>query len=1264
MKSINLSEKVENLDNYNSTSREKIYPIKINKIYKETSINNDDDNNDSKIKNISIFRLYFHLNQKLDYFFIFLGTLGSIGSGISLPIQIFISSELISDIGNTSEIILSEENKQMIEKSFNNKIKRLLIYGSISFICTFLFSAFWSIVGQRNIHNFKKKYISLILKQEQGWFDKNNEFELRSKFQIQTEKIENGIGEIFGNILTSIFQCFSGFIIAFISSWKLTLVILCIFPLIIVIMIIFLYSIKKGKILSRKKNEKIGGIIEEILYNIKTIVSFSNFDFEINRHNQMLEEFYNLEIKNIYKLAFYLGLMSLLLYCSILIAIFYGKTLIEKEYNSNKKRKFTAGDVINVSFCTLLGIISINSIIPNIKIIQEACISSVDYFNLIERKINMDLSLSFEKPDISQIKGEIVFKNVEFKYPSSRINILNKINIIFKGGKKTALIGQSGCGKSTIVNLLERLYGINNGEILIDNINIKKYDIQYLRELIGYVPQEPILFNKSIKENIIFGREELLRGKNIDLLIKKVCDDSYASEFIEKLPGKINYIVGIKGNELSGGEKQRIAIARALLLNPKILILDEATSSLDSKSEKEVLKAIEKLNKEKNITIIIIAHNSSAINYADFIYEIKDGIANKINNMGVIEKYKLSNQMNKINIYFNKKESNNNYNKSHPKEIYEINNSDYFLNNKNSVIKFEIKRIFLEISHKKYNMILALICSIIVGGINPAIGVILGNCLNGMNSKFENIREKKGLKYGLLFLLFILIQGLGNIIMNYQFMILGFNLVKSYRKKIFEKYFEINLSFYDLKNNTPGAILTRFSNDSNKLSSLLIFILGYNSICISIFITGFIIGCNYEYRLTLISLCFIPFIILFNFLTKFMKKNMNKKARKINAEAGDFLSECVLNIKTIFCFNFQIKALEYYMEIINYFKNNIFYDSLISGFFKGMEKLCIFSANAIIFFAAKKFILKKQINSENLNIIMNVVISMIIGIGQGFEKFGNLKNIKEAFNSLYSILDYKSPNKIKEHKKFENIKGKIEFKNVSFSYPTRPGDKILDKINFVIEPGEHVAIVGHSGNGKSTIFNLLERFYDIEEGNGEILIDDENIKIYDLYSLRKNIGLVSQEPVLFKRNVLENIRYGNLKSSDEECFQAAKDANIYKFNNGLYNIEEIDKKHYCFSGGEKQRLALARIFLKNPKILMLDEITSFLDKENEKKILESLKKLIKNRTTISITHKLYTIENCDKIIFIKNGKIIEQGTHKELMELKKEYYKLYNNNIL
>ena len=1227
----------------------------INKI-KHNNLQNNNDENELKIKKISIFKLICHLNMPIDYFFIILGVIASIGSGISLPMQIFISSELISEVGNTSEIISSEENKMrnLLEKSFDNKIKRLLIYGSISFACNFLYVSFWNIVGQRNIHNLKYKYFSVILRQEQGWFDKINEYELRSKFQIQIEKIEQGIGEKLGIILSNIFQCISGFIIAFTSSWKLTLVILCVFPIIIIVMIIFLKYIKNGKFLSREKNEKVGGIEEEILYNIKTVISFSNFEFEINRYNKMLEEYYKLEFKNIYMLGAYIGIMLFLLYCSIFISLFYGRTLIEKEYNSNKKRNFNGGDVINVSFCTLLGIMSINSMIPNIKSIQEACLSSLDYFNLLERKIPIDFSFSYLKPDISKFKGEIVFKNVVFKYPSDKNdnnrNILNKINLIFESGKKTCLLGESGCGKSTIANLIERLYDINEGEILIDNINIKKYDIEYLRTIIGYVQQEQILLNKSIKDNIIFGRENLLKNKDIDELIKKVCDDSFSTEFIEKLPGKLNYKVGVKGNKLSVGQKQRIAIARALLLDPRILILDEATSSLDSNSEGEVQKALDKIYQKKDVTIIIIAHHSKAINFADKLYEIKDGISNEI------EKEKVNIQVNNLIYIYNN-------GKNHEIDETEISNNNLKVNNKEKQIdiikeiKFEIKRVFLEISEKKCNMILAFACAVIVGGMNPFIGIIYGNCINGLNSKYESIRNNKGHKNDLLFLLIIFLEGVGNTIMNWQFMILGANLVKSYRKKIFKQYFKIDLSFYDLKINSPGVLLTRISNDINQLSILMISIIGYSSICISILIVGLIIGCIIEFRLTLISISFIPFIILSNFLSKMMKKNINQHARYLNSESGGFFSECITNTKIVFCFNFQTKAVDYYMEIINYFKKNIICDSLISGFFLGLGKFCIFSANATVFYAAKKYILNKEINSENLSLIINLIIAMIIGIGQGFAKIGNLRNIKHVYNSVYNILDYNlkdQKDNIKNN--VDDIKGKIEFKNVSFSYPTRPEKKILDNLSFTIEPGEHVAIIGQSGIGKSTIFQLLERFYDIEDENGEILIDNENIKNYDKYSLRKIIGLVPQEPIIFKRNVLENIRYGKLDSSDEECFKAAKYSNIMKFNNDQYNINEYDdKKDYCFSGGEIQRLAIARIFLKNPKILLLDEITSFLDKKNEKIILESLQKYMKNKTIIYISHRLDTIENCDKIFIFKNGKIVEKESNSELLKIKRKY---------
>ena len=1233
------------------------------------------------IKDVSVFRLYFHLSEPLEYFLMIFGFIGSVAAGAANPVMAYLTGSTTSEASSGTQgniDSMSEEEKKTFfaefETSMDKKVREFMYYGIAAFVATFMSNFFWEYASLRQMHHLKEKYFARILMQEQGWFDQNNAYEFATKVQVQLEQIELGVGEKFGTIVECIATFVAGLIIAFFASWKLTLIILCVAPFLAISIIYMVSSMRKFIFLSRKAYETAGGVAEEVLYNIKTVVSFGHFDFEKQRFGHYIDLVHRLDTQAGCKIAIASAGLNFFYFMSYFAAIIYARTLLTQDDNDIKP-----GDVMTVCFSTTMAVSSFGMMAPNINIIQEACIAASDYFTLLERKEQIDTSQSTYKPPRDSVKGRIEFKNIQFTYPSdeNKRKILDDLNLVFEPGQKVALVGESGCGKSTTVNLIERLYEPTEGEVLLDGVNINKYDLHYLRSLIGYVQQEPVLFNSPIRDNIIFGRQELIErefGGDTEQLIRSACKEAYAKEFIDKIPEKYDYVVGVKGSKLSGGQKQRIAIARAILCKPKILILDEATSALDNKSEKNVQRALDNIS-NKNVTTVIIAHRLSTIQNADVIYAIKDG---KVLEKGTHE------ELLKLNGYYAgmvKSQMDGTDNKEYKMDkkdrhssVYSAMSSDFEneLNKgddeikkekpkkKKKLISVQRGRIFSLYRNRKMLVFFASVASFFAGAVMPSAGFNLSNCINAFASGDKDKIKKRGLFHACMYIVIAVCAAGFMALKMRNFRIIGSHLACSMRKLVINKYLGMHMGFFDKEENAPGALLSRLSIDTTQLHCLILIMIGDIVQTAGSVIVGFVLGLIKDYRLMLIALCFMPFIIISEVVSHYTKQGGRDSYRQINIEAGGILSECVINTKTIFSFNFQKEAVRMYLKVLDLAKKDFLRDSILKGIIIGIGIFSTFCSKATIYHFASVFIRNETLVFEDMTVCVALSVTVSIGCANGLRGLVFISKAQKSFDSIFRILDTKSEidvskegneNKISA----KNIKGKIEFKNVSFAYPTKPDLNVLKGISFIIHPGQAAALVGYSGCGKSTIIQLLERFYDVKDGQGEILIDDVNIKDYNLLELREKIGLVSQEPVLFKRNVYENILYGDLNANKDEVLEAAKRAHIEKF----FDKEQMGTKEDPVSGGEKQRLAIARVFLKNPVILLLDEATSALDKESEVEVQKSLFELQKFRTSISIAHRLSTIVDSDIIFVIENGNIVEQGKHQELLDLHGKYSTLY-----
>ncbi len=456
-----------------------------------------------------------------------------------------------------------------------------------------------------------------------------------------------------------------------------------------------------------------------------------------------------------------------------------------------------------------------------------------------------------------------------------------------------------------------------------------------------------------------------------------------------------------------------------------------------------------------------------------------------------------------------------------------------------------------------------------------------------------------------------------------------------------------------------GQIMSRMTNDLFDITEFSHhcpeeYFIGFIKICIS-----FVILLNINVPLTLAVYIMIP--VMFISTSKF-KNSMRRAQKKQRVHVGDLnssIEDSILGIKVVKSFANEDIELEKFERDNNKFLSikELFYKSM-AGFNtvnRSIDGLMYF---IIIVFGGYQMMNGRLEPGDMLAYIMYVttLLATVKRIVEFTEQFQKGMTGIERFNEIMSIeaeiVD--SPHAID----LTDVRGDIEFKNVSFRY-NKKLDYVLENFNLDIKAGKNIALVGPSGGGKTTVCALIPRFYDVSEGG--IFVDGKNIKDFSLYSLRNNIGIVQQDVYLFSGTIMENIRYGKPNATEEEIIEAAKLASAYDF---IMELEEgfdtyVGERGIKLSGGQKQRISIARVFLKNPPILILDEATSALDNNSEAVIQESLEVLSKGRTTITIAHRLTTIQNADMIVVMTADGIVEKGSHEELMENKAYYYNLY-----
>uniref|UniRef100_M4E975 Uncharacterized protein n=1 Tax=Brassica campestris TaxID=3711 RepID=M4E975_BRACM len=1055
------------------------------------------------------------------------------------------------------------------------------------------------------------------------------------------------------NFLMNVSAFFASYIVGFIMLWRLTIVG---FPFIVILLIPGLMYGRTLIGISRKIREEYneaGSIAEQAISLVRTVYAFGSETKLIARFSVALQSSVKLGLRQGIVKGISLGSNGII-YAIWGFMTWYGSRMV-MDHGAK------GGTVFAVISCVTFGGTSLGQGLLNLKYFSDAVVAGERVTKVVKRVPDID-SNNMEGQILENIKGEVQFKHVKFMYPSRpETLILGDLCLRIPSGKTVALVGGSGSGKSTVISLLQRFYDPVAGEVLIDGVPINRLMVKWLRSQMGLVSQEPVLFATSIKENILFGKEDASMDEVVE-----AAKASNAHTFISQFPHDYNT------------QKQRIAIARTMIKSPKILLLDEATSALDSESERVVQEALDKASLGR--TTIVIAHRLSTIRNADVICVVHNGRIVETGSheelmenldghyTSLVRLQQMENEESDVNISvrvqggqlsilskdlkYSPKLSIDSGSNLLTKSSTDSNTPGLIPKDKKLHVP-SFKRLMGMNRPEWKHAISGCLSAALYGTVQPINAYVSGSMVSlYFLTNHEEIREKTRI-YVLGFVGLALFVFLTNIVQHYSFAYMGESLTKRIREKMLSKILTFEVNWFDENENSSGAVCSRLAKEANLVRSLI----GERLSLLVQTISGVTLACTLglviAWRLAIVMIVTQPVVVACFYTQSILLKSMSKRAIKAQDESSKLAAEAVSNIRTIIAFSSQERILKLLKRVQDGPRKESVRQSWLAGIVLGTSRSLLTCTGVLNYWYGGRLIADGKIAAKAFFEMFMIFVSTGRAIAEAATMTTDSAKGSDAVGSVFAVLDRCTTIEPEDPNGYlpEKIKGLISFVNVDFAYPTRPNAVIFKDFSIEIEEGKSTAIVGPSGSGKSTIISLIERFYDPLKGS--VRIDGRDLKSYNLRSLRRHIALVSQEPALFAGTVRENIMYGAASENidESEIIEVAKAANAHEFITSLSNGYDTicGARGLQLSGGQKQRIAIARAVLKNPSVLLLDEATSALDSQSERLVQDALERVMVGRTSVVIAHRLSTIQNCNVIAVWDKGKVVECGDHSSLL---------------